>query len=733
MNISDSYFDFDIYIVQLLESDNEENRVKNIIDTYKKYCKDSVENKESLMKLFSTYLCGDLDEGHSKKAIKDIENLLSNDDNNDNNNDNNNNENYNDINELFKSWTDIFKDYELSKKIEILNLLLSNIEKKSFKITKLIWSFSEFRELINHMPLYESGKKFVEKGIFRTLFSNSQNKSNYLNEKTLDSVIDLINDESLHPFLVKYMHSIIKSNEAYLSLNYETNILQKKCSKIDFNLFALKFMKKLHDLYFKNKNKDELFNNLSLEIKDFEIDNLELSQQMYVTMLYGMHVLLSSFYKLYDIYRGSNKNFISIIKKEINEYWVQDMFIEYDKYHNNFNIENMYIDIVIYYDFIYSYIKKDKFNIIIKTPIYRIISEILGGKAKNIYTRYMAFTVIKSYANEIGFLVFDNFFDNLFKYINELNLDKLGFFYLKDKVVHQHAITNTLFQMTDFCKEINDKSKYIFPETIYKMIDNSFSIFDNFDDELYDKIEINILARKQYKELYIKAIQMCLYTLLVYENIYDKKIIDQIYPEIEEKYLLFIGRIISNINMKPGNNFIINQKKNNSEDFEVALIEMCVNIIKKKIKNKSDAIVDIKEKILNYLPHFKNCILNNKDKDNIKIELENYYKFDETDYPSEFLDPITFKPIVTPIMIPNISEIFERVSVVTQIYSQGINPYTREPLSLEELEKYNQREDTIQKINQFNKQKEKWTSEQMEKEKKNNSESINESMRKSQE
>lgn len=706
--MTDIEFNFDLYIVQLLDSENEENRIQNIIDTRKKYCTTSTENEETLMKLFTTYLCGELDNEHTKRAINDVEKLL-------------NDKKYcKSIYDLFKSWINEFKNFDTSKKIEILNIFLNNLQVRSYEFTKLIWSFKEIRELIKDMPLYDNAKDFVEKGIFKTLFF--QNKFNYNLEKSLDSINSLITDVFVYPYLIKYLHTIIKLNEAYLGINWEESIIQKKCSKIDFNLFIFQMMKKIYENYFNEKNKEEIFKNVSLEIKNYEIENLELSQQIYITMHYNLRVFLNSFYKHYDIYRTTTKKFIPIIKKEINNNWIQDFFIEYDKFYENFKIETPYADIIIYYNFICSYIKKDNFHVIIKTQLYKIISEVLGGKVKNLHTRFLAFTIIKNYANDTGYLIFDNFFENLFKYINELNFDKLGLYYLKDKVTHQQEITNTLFQMTDFCKKINDKSKYIFPETIYRIIDNSMSIFDIFDDDFYEKIENNVLEKTYYKELYLKAIQMCLYTLLVYENIYEKKIIEQTYPEIEEKYLLFIGRIISNIKMKTGNKFQINQVRRQGETFEVSLVKLCVDIIKKKIKNKPESILEIKDKILKYLPFINEKILSDENKKNLENEIEKNYNIDNIDYPSEFLDPITYKPIVTPIMIPNIHEIFERVTIVTQIYSQGTNPYTREPLTLEELEKHNSREDIIQKINQFNKEKEKWI---LEKEKKDSNECEN--------
>jgi hypothetical protein len=710
--MSDSEFNFDLYAVQLLDPEGEnDNIIKRIVEAKEKYCNDSDENKETLMKLMTTYVCGELDEENSKKAIQEIEELLD------------NNEFTKKIYELFDLWIvslkndDSFNDDKSSKKLSILNTLLSNSQNKSFALTKLIWSIQEFRNLIQLMPLGDSGKKVVENGVFRSLYSNS--KHNYQFDKSLDAVSDLISDESLYPYIVKYIYNIIKLNEPYLSLNFMANVAQKNCSQVDFNIFIFKFLRKMYESYFNSKenkrDKEQLFKDLKLQIKDYNIENLELPQQIFVTMMYGLHVFLGSFYKLYDSSRTTSKNYVSIIKTEINKEYIQNIFIEYDKFHNNFKIETVYTDIVFYYDFILAYKKKDKFNANIKTQIYRIISDILGGKSKNVHTRYLAFSVIKGYSNEVGFIPFEQFFDNLFKYINEVSFEKLAFPYLKDKIAHQHALTNALFQMTDVCKkeDINERSKYIFPQTIFRMISNSFSIFDNFSDDLFENIKSNMEDRKYYRNLYDTTIQLSLYTLLIYENLYERKIVEKIYPETEEKFLLLVGRILSNIYMKTGNKFQLHQNATHFQNanFETELVKKCVEIIKDRINKKSGSIIDIKEKISKYIPHVNTNILSEIEKNIILESLEVNYK-EEIQYPSEFTDPITCKPIITPVMIPNINEIFERISVVTQIYNQGINPYTREPLTLEELEKYNSKEDIIKKINEFQEEKNKWLHEE---------------------
>jgi hypothetical protein len=693
--------DFSIYLIQLL--DTEQNTIKEMIDAKIKYCENH-ENEEYLFNTLTSYINGDISDTHTEKCVAEIIELLE-------------DENLEkQVIDFFNDWTKYFTNNTIKEQYIIFQKILSNSKKKSFSLTKFIWSNPEFRKLIQYAPHYHNGEDFVSKGIFRTLFSNKEN--NYKTQKSLDATIDLINDKTTYPYLIKYIHRIIELNEPYISTNFAITIKEKKCSHLDFNIFLLKFLHKIYEKYFENTDKANLLldetKKAEIKIKDYKIDDLNLSQQIYITMLYGLHIFLEGAYKIYDISReNQSKTFVVSIKKLVVEKWIQDIFIEYINFHNYFNIEDIFTDILHYFDFSSAYGEKDNINSNIKNEIYKITSDILGGLSKNVHTRLLAFTIIKSASSKTGFAVFENFFDNLFKYINEVSFAKLAFPLLKSKITHQHSLTITLLQMTDLLSDtllqnnVSSKSKYIFAETIFKMISNSFEIFDGFDDILYEKIKSNYIDLQYFFNCYNIAIETAIYTILIYKNLYDKKIIEKIYPETEEKYITFIGRVISNISMSPGNKFQFNQINSH---IEKELISICFNVISEKIDVNPESILEIKDKILNTINFVNEQILNPEHKKVIKEKVEKILE-DTTDYPSEFIDPMTCKPIKTPVMIPNTNEIFERTTIIMQIYTQGINPYTREPLTLEIFEKYNQEEEVIKKINNFKYEKAKWLEE----------------------
>jgi hypothetical protein len=230
------------------------------------------------------------------------------------------------------------------------------------------------------------------------------------------------------------------------------------------------------------------------------------------------------------------------------------------------------------------------------------------------------------------------------------------------------------------------------------LISNSFEYFDLFNDKLYDEIKGGTFRdMKYYLEAYYNVLESSLYTILIYNNLYERKITEIVYPELEEKMIFFIGRILSNAKMSAGNKFMLK----NQSAITNHLIPLCFSFIHKRIDLDIEVIYEIKEQLCYSLN-----VYNYENKDKICTMIENYKELN--DFPQDFMDPLTCKFIKKPVMIPNTNEFFDRTTIISQIYSQGINPYTREKLSLEILEEYNAKEEIIKKINEFENKKKSW-------------------------
>jgi uncharacterized protein YukJ len=67
----------------------------------------------------------------------------------------------------------------------------------------------------------------------------------------------------------------------------------------------------------------------------------------------------------------------------------------------------------------------------------------------------------------------------------------------------------------------------------------------------------------------------------------------------------------------------------------------------------------------------------------------------------EFLDPITCEIIKEPMFLPDTNQITDKQVIYQILLTNPRNPFSGLPLTYEELEKYNQSNDIINKINDF--------------------------------
>lgn len=74
---------------------------------------------------------------------------------------------------------------------------------------------------------------------------------------------------------------------------------------------------------------------------------------------------------------------------------------------------------------------------------------------------------------------------------------------------------------------------------------------------------------------------------------------------------------------------------------------------------------------------------------------------DDEDIPEDLLDPIMGSLIKTPVALPNSDTIMEKDVIVRHLMNQEENPFTREPLTMKELEEYNARDDIQSLLSNF--------------------------------
>ena len=138
--------------------------------------------------------------------------------------------------------------------------------------------------------------------------------------------------------------------------------------------------------------------------------------------------------------------------------------------------------------------------------------------------------------------------------------------------------------------------------------------------------------------------------------------------------------------------------------------------IKQNIDNES---IDKFKKVLNFLNSMEGftdmCGLCDKLTKLINEFSNKHLQLEEIvlDYPDEFLDPLTYEVINDPVLLPNINghgtDTFMEKSVIQKcLLDKAEHPFTREKLTIEKLNKYNEKEEIIDKLKKFVDNKKKW-------------------------
>lgn len=69
--------------------------------------------------------------------------------------------------------------------------------------------------------------------------------------------------------------------------------------------------------------------------------------------------------------------------------------------------------------------------------------------------------------------------------------------------------------------------------------------------------------------------------------------------------------------------------------------------------------------------------------------------------PNEYLDPILFTPIIHPMVLPESGLIIDRTVIMSYLLENKYDPFNRQPITFEELERYNSLDNVKAKCAEF--------------------------------
>ncbi len=304
----------------------------------------------------------------------------------------------------------------------------------------------------------------------------------------------------------------------------------------------------------------------------------------------------------------------------------------------------------------------------------------------------------KNYINiEYNLATFDNINDlfekiinnKLIKY-NEKNNNLLEIFknnyynfifHLLDKI----SISST--RLIKFGEKYNSYSPLIYID--YQIFMNDIFYIEHILGEL-DKITYIILNDNSDNNLQFKfgSLQIDKYILTIF-RLYSNKNFNNIFSNTLKKNSFFMQKIKSISNKILYNNFNkLKKSKNNTWYQIITYLELPTNHNK-----KLDLINNLVQNKFNYLDlekEFRNSIN--------KSWMELFEKYSDNEYQEkldkcleEFGDPITNEMIVIPITLPLTGQIVDKDVILQILQNNPINPFNNMPLTIKDLEEYNQK------------------------------------------
>lgn len=606
--------------------------------------------------------------------------------------------------------------YLLHTELKVLTGENSNYKQFAKIMTTQIWKIKVFRNMIKLAPMFESGKDYETNGLFQSFGKLYVDDVGPVDEN-INSVTSLINDEECHEHLITYIDGILTANAPY-TYDDPRFILTKKCNLVDYNVFVLQMLIRLIKYY----DLDVITNSI--------LNDGEKYKRLYMTILKCIpisHIAVIKKYflakaDLIDIERIPNhkkvpslvhkrkllisdiKKIISFLDTQTNDF-VQDIYKSFSKIAHKIKCDDFYSDFVIYFDYITSFTNTE---IVYNSPhleLFNFLSKIVGNMENqqiNVHIRYYACTIILRLTKTEGFGVFENLFENLFKYISEVKF--FDWTRPDTAIKHQNKLVETICMLTDCYTNELSASRDITAGTLYVLLKKSVEIFENIH-QACELIKSKGLMVSNNTSYFAEMVNVITVTLKIHQNVYDKNIIKTIYPEVENEYVILVNELLNAVINSNHEFYTVLQRP----DLAGELLRNTLFSVNSHINFCSEYLLKTKDVIIEAINRFGSRLQENEKKNIIQLLS---VETKELDYPPEFLDPLLNTPINDPVKIPGVNNyIFDKIGIVTHIHNSKENPYTRKPLTIKELEEYNNREEIINEINDFKEKKKKFEEE----------------------
>jgi hypothetical protein len=609
-----------------------------------------------------------------------------------------------------------------------------------YKIIKTIFSIEQVRRcaIITH-KVHKNGESEQEKGIFRWIRSVPFDSSV---KEILEAIDPFTNDMKNLPYLCKLLNDILVINKPYTFSDLRM-IDIKRCSSGSFMYCIFNII--MH-IYFKCSADKVKKYETQFPRTEFTFNKTDdLATQIFIMACRAFTICYTPQLRIYNhnkqqaqemkkliregsnmmgllINTGSLKNKLKLLEElmEMGKQLIEGK--EYIKTVDSFlisiiNQKESPINDAFIDSFIFSLTMKEAIygKVDICDELFDYIIQIISGLTKNPSIKFTAAILINNIINYGGYrhrhtkLLFC-----LLKYLSEVDFFQLtdpqnAHLHFRNMLTHISAISIRQIDSNENQENKIEENLTLLFKGIHKICSKNIGFIDfltNHCKEIEARPQLmNHRAGIKYELL--PMINCNLNTIInSYRTLFD--IIKNIVKNVDKLSRELIMPVVSMVTgtltfLCDGKNPIYSVYERNMETLEVLNTAFEVmNLIKDNREFKNE-IYEFLGKVTEMLPRVK---LNKKTKEELINYFDNF-NFNEIDYidsndlPDEFKDPILCIPIKDPIMIPNVQLIFDKTSIISQLYHDKINPYTREEMTVEQVEKYNSEDNIKKQIQQF--------------------------------
>lgn len=565
----------------------------------------------------------------------------------------------------------IFKNVNLNNRLLYYKELCENIyENDNFSLIRWMYKCVDLYD--NRYKSYEK-KKMCEDSIIYVLIYSMIDKiedyklDNYLecndeiNELKFENIKydDLLNVLILKMINISVYYSIDKINKNNENIN-KCRTVMTELNKNHTILNQFDILKK----YMRKRNE--------VLIKDYEDDNVELMNKMNImimTCIYDYYINMMK-YLMKDNIKENSIFFSNLLLNIIDYYAFYSKSYKY-VYKNNEERNEMFI-------YMCDVFCSGLSNININIKMIDFFTEVLVNEMLyiiNNISNKRDNCIIKSYIKKlyIFFIELDNY-DDFYKYN------------AKYKII---CLFNNLFNKPNILRDvmsllINDDRNVIlkFILNMYEMINVCMEKYIS-----YNNSELYIILKNQKSYYLIELLEYNIFMLNNYKDLLGDDII--------EIYVSKINNLLNDMDIN-----ILSDK--NSQELIYLVIKnynlIDGDLIVNNLFYDKETVIKIANKLRLYT---KRINIIEKYERLLKIEKREVRNRTMDEIPEDYLDPITNEIINNVVVLPSSKKKMDLSVIKKHLLYHDFDPFNRDKLCLEELEKYNEDEKIKEECNQF--------------------------------